>query len=442
MSFLNPVFKLFGQFLMILYKGTGSYVLALIIFTILVKLVLFPVSIKSKKSMMKTQSIQGKQQQLQKQYGKDQERYNQELQKLYEEEGINPMGGCLWSLIPLPILWGVYAIVRRPLFFMYNLTSDQVTAVQEAVEGVVGEISGNTSYIEIQIANLLNTDSSAFEAAQAALGDAASKISTTIDFNFLGINLSQTPKLKFWADGISWGSVGLFLLPILLAVVAFLSSWISQKTNKINKDDTNTATDATTKQMLIMMPIMYIWFGFIMPAGMCIYMMISVLLQMVQDFLASKMLRTKFMEEQAKKEELEQQKKLEEKRKRQEKIEERQRQEEEAKKNRKKHAAVQKKKADTGPKTDKGAIGIRRYALGRNYEPDRYGGVTPYRDPTDIIDEAALEEALANRKKGKNSEKNSSAEKPAQDQNPPELTEQIAAAEEKAEKSDSEKKQS
>ncbi len=409
MSFLNPVFKLFGRFLMLLYTSTGSYVLALVIFTVLIRLVMFPISIQSKRSMMKTQGLQGKMQQLQKQYGKDKERYNTEVQKLYEEEGVNPMGGCLWSLIPLPVLWGVYAIVRRPLFFMYNLTADQVTAVQEAVEGVAGEITGSTAYIEIQVANLLNTDSSALEAAKTALGDAATKLSTTIDFNFLGINLSQTPQLKFWANGLSWNSIGLFLLPVILAAVSFLTSLVSQRTNKLNnsngKEESNSSTDRTTRQMLIMMPLMYIWFGFIMPAGMCIYMMISCLIQMGQEMVSARLLRSRFMEAQNKKDEEERQKKLEERRKRQEKIEQRQREEEEAKKRRKKNAATAKKKSDEGPKTDKGAIGIRRYALGRNYEPDRYGGVTPYRDPTDLVDEAALEEALDKKKKNKKNDK-------------------------------------
>lgn len=428
MTILQPVFKLFGRFLMWLYTGTGSYVLALVIFTILIKLVLFPFSIKSKKSMMKTQALQGKQAQLQKQYGKDKERYNQELQKLYQDEGVNPMSGCLWSLIPLPILWGVYAIVRRPLFYMYNLTADQLTAVQDAVEKVVGELSGKTSYIEIEIANLLNTNGDALNAAKDALGDASAKLSTTIDFNFLGINLSQTPKLKFWADGISWNSIGLILLPIILAVISFLSSLVSQRTNKINRNEENKVADATTRQMLIMMPLMYIWFGFIMPAGMCIYMMISCVLQMVQELIASRMLRSKFMEAQARREEEERLKKLEEKKKRQEKIEQRQREEEEAKKRRKRsNAAAAKKHADQAPKTDKGQIGIRRYALGRNYEPDRFGGVTAYRDPTDIVDEAAVEAALAKKKNRKKKPEEEAAENQVEAQ--AETLEETAVAE-------------
>ncbi len=423
MSILNPVFKVFGRFLMLLYTWTHSYVLAIVIFTVLIKLVLFPLSMKSKKSMMKTQSLQGKMQQLQKQYGKDKERYNQEVQKLYEKEGVNPMGGCLWSLLPLPILWGVYAVVRRPLFFMYNLTEDQVTAVQEAVEKIAGTISGSSAYVEMKVANLLSTDSSVLEAAKNVLGDAASKLSTTIDFNFLGINLSETPTLKFWTNGLSWSSIGLFLIPFLVAGVTVVSSLISQKTNAMTQEDEKKPADSSTKSMLIMMPLMYLWFGFIMPAGMCIYMVISVLVQMGQDKLSSRLLRSKFAVARAAQEEKERLEREEEKRLRAERIEQKRKEEEEAKK-RRKHSAAANSKKDKGPVTNKGAVGIRRYALGRNYEPDRYGGVTPYKDPTAIIDEAAIEAALAKKKK-----KNQTVEEESPTEEPVSLPESEAADE-------------
>jgi YidC/Oxa1 family membrane protein insertase len=415
MSILNPVFKVLGQFLMLLYTWTNSYVLAIVIFTVLVKTILFPLSLKSKKSMMKTQALQGKMQQLQKQYGKDKERYNQEVQKLYEKEGVNPMGGCLWSLLPLPILWGVYAVVRRPLFFMYNLTADQVTAVQEAVEKVSGTISSSSAYIEMKVANLLNTDAAALEAAKSALGDSASKLDTTINFHFLGINLADTPKLKFWQNGLSWNSIGLFLIPLLVAGISLVSSLVTQKTNAMTREDEGKPADASTKSMLIMMPLMYLWFGFIMPAGMCVYMMISVILQMAQDKISSRMLRSKFAEMKAKQEEKERQEREEEKRLRAERIEQKKREEEEAKKKKKKNAAAQSAKKDKGPTTDKGAVGIRRYALGRNYEPDRFGGVTEYKDPTAIIDEAAVEAALAKKKNKKTAEAEPQVEAPQEE---------------------------
>ena len=99
---MGIILQPFAWLLLFFYNLFSSYGLALILFGIVVKLVLFPVTLKSKKSMIQTTMLSGKMQQLQKQYGKDRERYNLELQKLYEKEKINPMGGCVWSLIPIP----------------------------------------------------------------------------------------------------------------------------------------------------------------------------------------------------------------------------------------------------------------------------------------------------------------------------------------------------
>ena len=94
----------FSALLSIFYNLFQNYGIALICFAIVVKLVLFPFSIKGKKGMIQMNMMSGKVQQLQKQYGKDQQRYSEEVQKLYDREGVNPMGGCLWSFVPLLIL--------------------------------------------------------------------------------------------------------------------------------------------------------------------------------------------------------------------------------------------------------------------------------------------------------------------------------------------------
>jgi YidC/Oxa1 family membrane protein insertase len=400
----------FGQFLMLLYKGTNSYVLALIIFTLVIKLVLFPLSIKGKKSMMQTQALQGKMKQLQAQYGKDKNRYNEEVQKLYEKENVNPMGGCLWSFLPLPILWGVYAVVRRPLFFLYGLTAGQL----EAINGVISDMgielgTKNAAYAEMKVAELFNSNTDFLDACKNVLGDSASKLDHLINFNFLGLNLAETPKLKFWTDGLSWSSIGLFLIPIVVALVSMGSSFVTQRTNSYTRDK-NAPMDASTKQMLILMPLMYLWFGFIMPAAMCIYMMTNAIISMLQEMLAARMLRGKYQEMQAKREEEERLEKEAEKRRKAEKIAKRQQEEAEAKERRKKAAAIAAaggsavKKESAAVKKDsannKGAVGIRKYARGRDYDPDRFGGVTPYKDPSEV-DEAAIEAALAKKKSGK-----------------------------------------
>ena len=107
--FLMP----FALLLKFFYDFFQSYGIALILFALIIKLVLFPFSLKGKRSMIQMNLLSGKMQQLQKQYGKDRERYNLEVQKLYEKEKVNPMSGCLWSFIPILFLMVLYGIIRE-----------------------------------------------------------------------------------------------------------------------------------------------------------------------------------------------------------------------------------------------------------------------------------------------------------------------------------------
>ena len=123
---MGIILQPFAWLLLFFYNLFNSYGFALILFGIVIKLVLFPVTLKSKKSMIQTTMLSGKMQQLQKQYGKDKERYNLELQKLYEKEKVNPMGGCVWSLIPMFVLIALYGIIREPLTYFMSMSAEQI----------------------------------------------------------------------------------------------------------------------------------------------------------------------------------------------------------------------------------------------------------------------------------------------------------------------------
>src|SRR5699024_10283396 len=110
----------FAWLLMLFYDFSQNYGIALILFALVIKLVLFPFNLKGKKSMIQMNLLSSKMQQLQKQYGKDRERYNLEIQKLYEKEKVNPMSGCLWSFIPIIFLMVLYGIIREPLTYLMN----------------------------------------------------------------------------------------------------------------------------------------------------------------------------------------------------------------------------------------------------------------------------------------------------------------------------------
>ena len=351
-----------------------SYGIALFLFTIIVKIVLFPAQLKAKKGMIKMNVTNAQVQEIQKRCGNDKERYNQELQKFYAENNINPMGGCGWSLVPLVILYPLYAIIRRPLKYMMWLTEDAVRAVANAlnwtaVKGAEFQIGG---YNELMLGSMMNAGNlEAAKTAAAATGVSAASM-FVINFDFFGIDLSQVPQLKFWANGISWGSVGLFILPIISAILSLGSMYVSQKTNQMNKNQ----EIKMSMSMMLMGPLMSLWIGFAMPAGLCIYWIANSLLMMVQEVICGRMLRKDY--EAAQKE-----------------MEEQARKAKEAEKERRRKAAEKKAAAIAAGKGGKkvqpqaknkgvdmsaSREGMRTYARGRAYDPNRYP-ITPYRDP-------------------------------------------------------------
>ena len=114
----------FAWLVRLFYNLTNSYGVALILFTLVIKLIMLPFQMKSKKSMMRMSRVSGQMQELQKRYAKNQAKLQEEMQKLYEEEGVNPMSGCLWGFLPLPILMALYSIIRQPITHFMMLSKD------------------------------------------------------------------------------------------------------------------------------------------------------------------------------------------------------------------------------------------------------------------------------------------------------------------------------
>ena len=132
---MGIILQPFAWLLLFFYNLFSSYGVALILFAIVIKLILFPVTLKSKKSMIQTTMLSEQMQKLQKQYGKDRERYNLEVQKLYEKEHVNPMGGCLWSLIPMFVLIALYGIIREPLTYFMSMSMEQIETLAAELAG-------------------------------------------------------------------------------------------------------------------------------------------------------------------------------------------------------------------------------------------------------------------------------------------------------------------
>lgn len=363
----------FTAMLKLFYNVFNNYGVAIILFSLAIKVILFPLSLKGKKSMIKMNMISAQQQKLQKQYGKDQARLNEELNKLYEKEGVNPMGGCLWSMLPLLILFPVYAVVRRPLKYWLGLTDTVIKAVTTAVTGAGAEL--NAGYPEISIVSEFFKTPSILSTAQTAAPEANLY---GINFNFLGIDLSANPHLQFWEGGITWNSIGLVLIPVLCAVTALLSSRIMMKTNEVNGQS---QANQQNTMMMWMSPLMMLWFGFIMPGAMGVYIIANSVFSIAQDLISGKMLKKDYEAAAEARRLREIEEKEEEKRLRREKAEQKAREAEEARKNKGKKKEKEKSEEGVTPEMKAASrVGIRQYARGRAYDPDRYGGVTPYHE--------------------------------------------------------------
>lgn len=364
----------FSWLLKLFCQVFNSYGIALFLFTVVVKIVLFPLNLKGKKSMIKMNVVNAQIQEIQKRCGNDKERYNQEVQKFYTENNINPMGGCGWSFLPIVFLYPLYAIIRRPLKYMMWLTEDAVKAVANAlnwtsVKGTEFAIGG---YNELMLGSMMNAGNlEAAKTAAAAAGVSAASM-FVINFNFFGIDLSQTPQLKFWTDGISWNSVGLFLLPIISALLSLASMFVSQKTNQMNKNQ----EVKMNMSMILMGPLISLWIGFAMPAGLCIYWISNSLLMMVQEVICGRMLRKDYEVAQKEMEEQARKAKEAEKERRRKSAEKKAAAIAAGKGNKKVQPQAKNKGVDMSASRE----GMRTYARGRAYDPNRYP-ITPYRDP-------------------------------------------------------------
>ena len=406
---MNLILRPFAWLLVFFYNLFNSYGLALIFFAIVVKVILFPFSLKGKRSMVKVSAVQGKAQRIQRQYANNKQKQQEELAKLYEKEQVNPMGGCLWSFLPLLILLPLYAIIRQPLTHMMGMAAEQIVDignnilnwaqvsidrgwvknVTDAATNLLTEKTAKLGYNQLYLSSLINEENLA--AVQAAAPGANVMV---INFNFLGIDLSQVPTWKFWTRELNWNNIGQTLMPIISAALSLLMSIVMQKTNRMSNPAAAEQPQSGNFMMYALSPLMSLWIGYIMPAGLCVYWIVNSLLSMVQEVISGKLLKKDYEEaaEAAKKQALLD--KEEEKRRKAALAAERSKRIEEKKKQKGKKKD---KAGSAGVDNSASAVGIRAYARGRAYDPARYGGVTAYRDPDHPIDEDAIEKARAER---------------------------------------------
>ncbi len=289
----------FGWLLSQLYELFGNYGLAIIIFAVIVQAVLLPITAKSKKSMMKMSRMSPKMQEIQRKYADDKQKQNEAIQQLQKEEGASMgCGGCLWSFIPILILFPLLTVVREPLVYMLGMAADEAATVVEVVRKALPDLfSANSYYDQVLAAQGM---SQCKEAIAAALPNLSPEVLEGINFSFLKLNLGTTPQFNIFAETWvwDWAHIGLFLIPLVSAGQQMLAMYVSQRTNNSvvtnekGVEDKEAAAQSqaaqTSKIMLWMMPVMSLWIGFTVPAGLSIYWFIGGLLRMVEDFFLTK----------------------------------------------------------------------------------------------------------------------------------------------------------
>ena len=285
----------FGWLLSLLYEFTSNYGIALIIFAVALKLIMFPITAKSKKSMMKMSRLTPRIQALQKKYGNDQQKLNEETQKLYQQEGVSMGGGCLWSLIPLLILFPLYTVVREPIVYMLGETAEVANKIVEVVKaGAASSFSGRDFYDQLIAAPLIPQFA---EELKAIVANPDTLLG--MEFNFLNINLGAVPQWKIWTwDKFDWAHIGAFIVPLLSAGSQVLSMVVSQKmnnsviTNEKGVEDKeaakNSQANQSSKMMMWMMPIMSLWIGFTVPGALSLYWFVQGIVSLVMDIFLTK----------------------------------------------------------------------------------------------------------------------------------------------------------
>lgn len=270
-----------------IYGFVKDYGLAVILFTIIVKIILFPLGIKQQKTTAKTKKIRPELERIQAKYKNDKEKLNEETMKLYQKYGVNPMGGCLPLLIQLPILLGLYRVIQAPVTWFLRKTP----AVY--LEGMVSSGEMAKEDIITKLTKLAGeTDISAFSEIGEIVSHLTEKVRdfeikvasefNLIDFDFLGMDLSRTPsddKLLLIVVALATGS-------------AFFSNWVSKKLNPMSEEQAK-----QMKTMNMIMPLMTAFFTYTLPAGIGLYWFISTMLSVVQTVILTKYYDKKYENE-------------------------------------------------------------------------------------------------------------------------------------------------
>lgn len=272
-DFFNFLYIPFGWLLHWIYEFIGSYGWSLIIFTLIVRLLMFPLSVSQQNGSAKQARLQPKIAKIRQRYAGNQAKMNEEMQKLYDRENSSMMSvsGCLPLLIQLPIIMGLFGVIYRPLTYVLQIPDESVTALTSAAQSIM-EAAGtwtsrSVSTVELSVLNM----SDQVIAASGVGADVANTIQS-FDFNFLGFPLGEVPQ---WRDPSY-----LWIMPIcsfLSSLLTGIYTFVRQR--KLNPE---MAKNPMMGCMSFFMPLFSLYLAFQFPVGISIYWTVSNLLAFAQ----------------------------------------------------------------------------------------------------------------------------------------------------------------
>ena len=296
--------KIFGFVLNFIYEVVGNYGVAIILFSILIKLAMLPISIKQQKTMKKSVKIQEKMKEIQFKYKNNPEKLNQETMELYKNENMSPFSGCFSAIAQIILLFAVFYLVRSPLTYMKKVDADVINKYTNIIHEY--DLSENSAYPEIDvireidnIKNLRNNENNETTEEKTDLAEINDEEleQLSINMDFLGLNLAQVP-----TKSSDWKA---YIIPILYVLVSVISMRITNQTStpkpekQENKDEkalTNPEEEFDpmaymNKNMNIMFPIMYLSVALIAPLGLALYWLTNSLLMIVERMTLNKLLK-------------------------------------------------------------------------------------------------------------------------------------------------------
>jgi len=284
---MSSISSLFGYILNFIYELVQNYGLAIIIFSVLLKLLLLPLSIKQQKTMKKTAKIQAKVKELQEKYKNDQMRMNQEMMDLYKKENMSPFSGCLSSIIQILLLLAIFGLVRNPLTYMKKVDVDTINNYKKEMQQNEKTISAN--YPEISILKYVNENK-------------GTEDSLYINMDFFGLDLSNIPQENL-------NNPTVYIIPGLYVLTSLISMKLTTKMtknknkkeeiieiksedNKNKDEDPQEMAAQMNKSMSWFLPVMSVSIAIIAPLGLALYWLVNNILMIAERLILNKVIKS------------------------------------------------------------------------------------------------------------------------------------------------------